>query len=130
MAIEIKFTGFINEIRTLDFGYVVKCSHAHRYKNEDGDWSTASYTNIDLIIRKEKANEYTDLLSAGEGSRITVTGYGKPNAYLKKDGDPAASLNIDHPTEYVIEPKKDAVSVVQEILDPAFQQILKEDVPF
>jgi hypothetical protein len=130
MAIEIKFTGFINEVKTLDFGYVVRCSHAHRYKNEDGDWSTASYTNIDLIIRKDKSSEYTDLLAAEEGSRITVTGFGKPGAYLKKDGDPAAKLTIDHPTEYVIEPKRDAVSAVQEILDPAFQEILTEDVPF
>ena len=119
MAIEIKFTGFINEVKSLDFGYLVKCSHAHRYKNEDGDWSTASYTNIDLIIRKDKASEYTDLLAAENGSRITVTGFGKPSAYLKKDGDPAASLTIDHPTEYVIEPKRDAVGVVQDILDPS-----------
>jgi hypothetical protein len=118
MAIEIKFTGFINEVKSLDFGYVVKCSHAHRYKNEDGDWSTASYTNIDLIVRKDKASEYTDLLAAENGSKITASGYGKPSAYLKKDGDPAASLTIDHPTEYVIEPKRDAVGVVQDILDP------------
>lgn len=118
MAIEIKFTGFINEVKSLDFGYVVKCSHAHRYKNEDGDWSTASYTNIDLIISKDKANDFTDLLAAPEGSKVSVTGYGKPTAYLKKDGDPAASLVINHPTEYVIEAKKDAIGVVRDILDP------------
>jgi hypothetical protein len=119
MAIEIKFTGFINEVKTLDFGYVVKCGHAHRYRSEDGDWVTASYSNIDLIISKDKASEYTDLLAAENGSKITASGYGKPNAYLKKDGDPAASLTIDHPTEYVIEPKRDAVGVVQDILDPS-----------
>lgn len=118
MAIEIKFTGFINEVKTLDFGYVVRCSHAHRYKNEDGDWSTASYTNIDLIIRKDKAGEYTDLLAADEGSRVTVTGFGKPAGYLKQNGEVGTKLTIDNPTEWMIEPKRDAAGVVKDILDP------------
>lgn len=119
MAIEIKFTGFLNEVRELDWGYVVRCSHAHRYKQEDGDWATASYTNIDLVIRKDKAGEYTDLLAADEGSRVTVMGYGKPVGYLKQNGDVGTKLSIDNPVEYTIEPKRDAVKDVMDILDPA-----------
>lgn len=118
MAIEIKFTGFINEVKELDWGYVVRCSHAHRYKQEDGDWATASYTNIDLVIRKDKAGEFTDLLTADEGSRVTVTGFGKPIGYLKQNGDVGTKLSIDHPTEYLIEPKRDSVGVVKDLLDP------------
>lgn len=117
MAIEIKFTGFINEVKELDFGYVIRCSHAHRYKTEDGDWSTASYTNIDMIIRKDKASEFGDLITAEEGSRVTVSGYGKPVGYLKKDGDPGTKLQVD-PVEYEVLPKRDAVKDVMDILDP------------
>lgn len=117
MAIEIKFTGFINEVKELDFGYVIRCSHAHRYKTEDGDWNTASYTNIDMIIRKDKASEFGDLITAEEGSRVTVSGYGKPVAYLKKDGDPGTKLQVD-PVEYEVLPKRDAANIVMDILDP------------
>lgn len=119
MAIEIKFTGFLNEVKELDWGYVARCSHAHRYKQEDGDWATASYTNIDLVIRKDRAGEYSDLLAADEGSRVTVVGYGKPVGYLKQNGEVGTKLSIDHPTEYTIEPKRDAVKDVMDILDPA-----------
>jgi len=101
MAIEISATVFVNEVKTLDFGWVLKCSHSHRFKNDQDEWETASYTNIDLIINKRNAEEFMELTTLESGSRISFTGYGKSVAYLKKDGTPGSSLSVE-PTSYEV----------------------------
>lgn len=115
MAIEINTTAFINDSRKLDFGFVLKCAHPHRYKTEDGDWSTASTTYIDVIIRNDKINEFSELTQLPAGTRVTLTGYGKPVSFLKKDGTPGSTLQIE-PTAF-------------EVLESQQSQQL-EDAPF
>jgi len=106
MAIEITATVFINDSKKLDFGWVLKAAHPHRYKSEDGDWSTASTSYIDIIIRNSKADEFSELTSLPSGTRVNITGFGKPTAFLKKDGTPGSTLQIE-PTEYeVLEAKQ------------------------
>lgn len=111
MAIEITATVFINDSKKLDFGWVLKAAHPHRYKSEDGDWSTASTSYIDIIIRNNKIEEFSELTSLPSGTRINVTGYGKPTAFIKKDGTAGSSLQIE-PTEYEVleasQPKEEA----------------------
>ena len=106
MAIEITTTVFINDSKKLDFGWVLKAAHPHRYKEEDGDWYTASTSYSDIIIRNSKADEFGELTSLPSGTRINITGFGKPTAFLKKDGTPGSTLQIE-PTEYeVLEAKQ------------------------
>mgnify|MGYP006288862447 CR=1 FL=1 len=95
MAISIETTVFVNDSKKLDFGWVLKCAHPHRYKTEEGDWSTASTTYVDVIIRNDKVNEFQELTQLAEGTRITVSGYGKPVSFLKKDGTPGVTLQIE-----------------------------------
>jgi len=95
MAISIDTTVFVNDSKQLDFGWVLKCAHPHRYKTEDGDWSTASTTYIDLIVRNDKISEFDDLIKLSEGTRINVSGYGKPVAFMKKDGTPGVTLQME-----------------------------------
>jgi len=101
MAIEITATVFINDSKKLDFGWVLKAAHPHRFKSEDGDWSTASTSYIDIIIRNAKIEEFRELTSLPSGTRVTVTGFGKPTAFLKKDGSPGSTLQIE-PTEFEV----------------------------
>lgn len=95
MAIEITTTVFVNDIKPLDFGWVLKCGHPHRYKDDQGDWSTASTTYVDVIIRKSKFEEFKDYVNLGAGTRINVKGYGKPTAFEKKDGSLGSTLQME-----------------------------------
>jgi len=114
MAIEITTTVFINDSKKLDFGWVLKCAHPHRYKSEQGDWSTASTTYLDVIIRNRNIEEFEELTRLPSGTRITLTGFGKPVGFLKKDGSPGVTLQLE-PTEY-------------EVLESKSEQL--EDAPF
>jgi len=114
MAIEITTTVFINDSKKLDFGWVLKCAHPHRYKSEQGDWSTASTTYLDLIIRNRSIDEFQELTTLQSGTRLKITGFGKPVGFLKKDGSPGVTLQLE-PTEY-------------EVLESKSQQL--EDAPF
>ena len=98
MAIEITTTVFVNDSKPLDFGWVIKCGHPHRYKDDQGDWSTASTTYVDVIIRKNKYEEFKDFTDLQSGTRINVKGYGKPTAFEKKDGSLGSTLQLE-PTE-------------------------------
>jgi len=115
MAIEITTTVFINDSKKLDFGWVLKAAHPHRYKTEDGDWSTASTTYLDIIIRNSKIEEFSELTNLPSGTRINITGFGKPTAFIKKDGSAGSTLQLE-PTEY-------------EVLEAQQSQQL-EDAPF
>lgn len=108
MAIEITTTVFVNDSRPLDFGYVIKCGHPHRYQDDQGDWTTASTTYIDLIIRRQKADEFQEFLNLPSGTRINVKGYGKPVAFEKKDGSLGSTLQME-PTEITLVEKQQDV---------------------
>lgn len=106
MAIEIETTVFVNDSKKLDFGWVLKCAHPHRYKTEEGDWSTASTTYVDVIVPNRKLDEFRELTELSEGTRIRLTGYGKPISFLKKDGTPGSTLQVD-PTAFEVVTKQD-----------------------
>lgn len=101
MAIEINTTAFINDSKQLDFGWVLKCAHAHRYKTDEGDWSTASTTYIDVIVKNAKVMEFQELVQAKSGSRVRLEGYGKPVAFVKKNGTAGSTLQME-PTAFEI----------------------------
>ncbi len=101
MAINIETTVFVNDSKKLDFGWVLKCAHPHRYKSEEGDWSTASTTYIDVIIKNDKIQEFEELTQLSEGTRVTVNGYGKPVSFMKKDGTAGVTLQME-PVAYEI----------------------------
>lgn len=119
MAIEVTTTAFLNEVKEMDFGYVVKFSHPHRYKPKDGDWTTASTTYIDFVLQKAKAAEFADLLQAPEGTRVQFTGFGKPTSFQKKDGSLGSTLKVDI-TVYEILDAKGTTSLNQLIEDAPF----------
>ena len=94
-------TLFLNKKVTLDFGTVLKCAHPHRYKNDAGEWTTASTTYVDVLIRTEKKSEWSELLAAEEGAKIMISGHGKPLGYTNNEGKQLIGLQIEPHTAEV-----------------------------
>lgn len=94
-------TLFLNKKVTLDFGTILKCAHPHRYKNDAGEWTTASTTYVDVLIRNEKKSEWSELLAAEEGAKILISGHGKPLGYTNNEGKQLIGLQIEPHTAEV-----------------------------
>ena len=100
--IQMEATVFVNKKVSLDFGTILKCAHPHRYKDESGNWQTASTTYIDVLIRNDKKADFADLLATEEGARVTLTGHGKPLGYTNNEGKQLIGLQIE-PHEFEIQ---------------------------
>jgi len=50
MAMELTFTGWLNDVKSFDWGTVLKMSHSVRKKDEAGNWQTVSKDFVDVII--------------------------------------------------------------------------------
>jgi len=111
MAISIDTTVFVNDSKKLDFGWVLKCAHPHRYKSEQGDWSTASTTYIDIIVKNSDLDEFRELTQLPAGTRINVSGYGKPVGFIKKDGQPGTTLQMEPIAWEVVERQNQDVDI-------------------
>ena len=84
MAIQIEFTGYINEVKKFEWGTVYDISHAQRLQNDSGEWETSGYDYFSVIgdpgLEKNK--------------RVTVTGRLKTKRYEKKDGGTGVKLEV------------------------------------
>lgn len=84
MALLLSFTGFVEEVKTFDWGSVVTVSHANRQKNAAGEWETTSRDYLDVSV--DGASEFAWLLQAKKGLRVAISGNVKVSTYEKKDG--------------------------------------------
>lgn len=87
MAMELTFTGWLNEIKTFDWGTVLKVSHSVRKKDDNGDWQTVSKDYVDVVIDNNKRDEFAHILDAPVPCRIDVTGNCKPAHYVNGSGE-------------------------------------------
>lgn len=117
MALSVNFTGFVEEVKTFDWGSVVTVSHSNRQKNTQGEWETTSRDYIDLTV--EPDSEFGWLLEAQKGTRLNVTGNMKISTYPKKDGSVGIRIKA-WPKEVET---VDARQVTKSLVDPA-------DAPF
>jgi hypothetical protein len=86
MAIEIKFTGFVNEVKKFDWATVLKVAHNQVKKTPDGKWETVSRDYFDVIVPTD--SNFID------GDRIDVVGKLKTKLYDKKDGSKGIALEV------------------------------------
>lgn len=86
MAIEVKFTGFVNEVKKFDWGTVLKVSHNQVKKNDVGKWETVSRDYFDVIVDGS--------VQFAENDRIDVVGKLKTKLYDKKDGSKGVALEV------------------------------------
>jgi hypothetical protein len=84
MAIQIEFSGYINEVKKFEWGTVYDISHAQRQQNESGQWETVGYDYFSVIgdpgFEKDQ--------------RVTVKGRLKTKKYDKRDGTKGTTLEI------------------------------------
>jgi hypothetical protein len=84
MAIDIKFEGFVNGIRSFEWGTVYDVAHNQMLKDEQGEW-------------KVDGKDYFSVTGpAGfeEGDKVSVVGRLKTKLFDKKDGSKGVSLNV------------------------------------
>lgn len=86
MAIEVKFTGFVNEVKKFEWGTVLKVSHNQVKKNDLGKWETVSRDYFDVIVPSDSV--------FAENDRIDVVGKLKTKFFDKKDGTKGVSLEV------------------------------------
>lgn len=92
MALSLTFTGFVEEVKTFDWGSVVTVSHSNRKKNEQGQWETVSRDYIDVTI--DPTSDFAWLINAEKGLRVTVTGNAKISTYNKRDGNSGINIKV------------------------------------
>lgn len=120
MAISVKFTGFLQEVKHFDWGTVVELAHTNRKKNQAGEWETVSTDYIDVVIDLADKEAYRHIFELAQSTRLSVSGNMKFNTYTKRDGTPGAKMKV---WANDIEVVGDSVKAVKEILEPA-------DAPF
>lgn len=79
MAMEITFSGWLNDIKKFEWAYVLKCAHHVRRKDDNGQWVTASKDYIDVIV--EDMSQFPWLTEDVVPCRIKVSGNFKPAHY-------------------------------------------------
>lgn len=88
MAIKVETTVKVQDISEFAWGTVARCSHAHRSKNDSGEWETKSYTNVDVVLPSDAIVQ--------KGDRIKVEGFVSAVAgYNKKDGNIGTTLRVN-----------------------------------
>ena len=91
MSYEVKFDGFVGEVKQFTWGVTAKVVHSVRTLNEKGEWETSSKEYIDCVFPVGTVIE--------ENARVTVTGkVSKLGAYLSKDGTPKATMKVSNAT--------------------------------
>jgi hypothetical protein len=84
MAVNIEFTGFVNGVRTFDWGVVYDVAHAQMMKDDQGDWKVAGKDYFSVT----GPNGFV------EGDMVKVVGTLKTKSYEKKDGTKGIALNV------------------------------------
>lgn len=120
MAIEATFTGWLNDKKDFDWGTVLKMSHSVRRKDESGQWQTVGKDFIDVIIDKNKAAEFSDVLAAPVPCRLDVTGNAKPAHYTNQQGEVVSYLKV----------WANAIEVQEQDFKPAVEGTEYIDTPF
>lgn len=117
MAIEVKFTGFVNEVKKFEWGTVLKVSHNQVKKNPAGQWETVARDYLDVIVSND--------VQFVENDRIDVVGKLKTKFFDKKDGSKGVSLEV-RGDEVV----KSGKSSTPQTVIPSSWAPVDEDLPF
>ena len=86
MALNIEFEGFVNEVKTFDWGTVARMSHSQRAKNDAGQWETIGKDYLDVTL---PAGE-----TVAEGGLVKVKGTFKVSTFDKKDGTTGIAIKV------------------------------------
>lgn len=119
MAINVEFDGWLNEVKTFDWGFVAKITHDQRAKNQAGEWETVGKDYIDVTLTSEQ------FAVVNGASKVHVVGTLKVDAYMNKNGAAKPSMKVRALEIRPVDRKTaDPIGVVRDVLG------MSEDAPF
>lgn len=122
MAVEIKFEGFINGVRSFEWGTVYDVAHNQMMKDDQDEWKVAGKDYFSV----------TGPAGFEEGDRIAVVGRFKTKVYEKKDGSKGIALNVRAESIEKVERRQGNFPNVQQALSDVFGDVkgVDEQAPF
>jgi hypothetical protein len=84
MALKIEFKGYVNDIRSFDWGTVIVVAHDQR-QLVDGEWQSVGKDYIDVSFEGTPPEKNT---------LVFVKGNLKVGTYAKRDGSTGVSLKV------------------------------------
>lgn len=114
MSYEIKFDGYVAEVKQFSWGVAAKVIHNVRTLNQQGEWETSSKEYVDVILEAGT--------SLQPDQRVTVIGkVHQLGAYLSKTGEAKPTLKI----------KASSVTPIGSVsVAPARATVVPDDLPF
>jgi len=110
----VEVTGWLNDIKSFDWGTVFKLSVDVRAKNAAGEWETTDKTIYDCTIGEQFTTQAKQVKVSGRISGV--------NTYAKKDGTTGVSIKVR--AEFIDDSfMPDAPAHSPAVIDP-------NDVPF
>jgi single-stranded DNA-binding protein len=97
MAINIEFQGFINEVKTFEWGTVYNVSHNQVRKTPTGQWETVGKDYFSVVAPEDTRN-------LTENTRVNIKGRMKTKLYDKRDGSKGVSLEVRADEVTVLQP--------------------------
>jgi single-stranded DNA-binding protein len=86
MAVDVSFTGYVQEVKVFGWGVVAKVVHNQVKKSPSGEWETVGKDWFDVTL--------PDGVTVEKNQRVTVTGRFKSREYTRKDGSKGLSLEV------------------------------------
>jgi hypothetical protein len=123
--IRVEFKGYVNSVRTFDWGTVYNVSHSQVRKNHQGEWETVGRDYFS-VVAPQGAGPFA------ENDQVEVVGKLKTKLYDKKDGSgKGVSLEVraDEMRKSDRTGKPATVPEMQAIW-PDVKQIPDDSVPF
>ena len=122
MAVKVEFEGYVNDVRSFDWGVVYNVAHRQVKKDAAGQWETAGYDYFSVSVNKAVPGVEKD-------SKVKVSGSLKTKRYEKRDGSgTAVALNV---RADLVEPVQKAASVSDmQAIWPEVKQIPEDNAPF
>lgn len=108
MTIEVKFVGFVNEVKQMSWGTVYNMSHSQRQKNEQDEWETVGYDYFDVVPAGPA-------LDFQKGDRVAVEGRLKTRRFNGQDGNPRVALQVRATDMRLEQGQKRAAAAVQQV---------------
>jgi single-stranded DNA-binding protein len=118
--LKTEFVGFVDDVKTFDWGTIVKMTHNQRQLNDQGSWETIGKDYIDVKVKPEH------LASVTIGQQLEVIGSLKVKTYQKKDGTSGVQINV---TAFEVKPAGSYKNPGQTLKNLGATQLI-EEAPF
>ena len=116
--IEVKFKGYVNEVKTYDWGTVYNVSHNQVRKNHQGEWETVGRDYLSV----------TGPAGFAENDQVEVVGSLKTKTYEKRDGSKGIALQVRATSMSEVKRNSHVNATHQQTLNSVWPEV--NEIPF